>query len=103
MKRKIFKKLLMLLIFATTCLSAFPSTAICKDGKSEDSPLAQKVSTIGLSPFYKWWVDLYNEDRLVYALYATLVMAFLGITIGFGTDGVLRLIGFKTTKITHHE
>lgn len=102
MYRKLSKTIIMVMVLVTFIFPISTSFVFAEGGKAETA-LTHKIKTDGLSPFNKWWVDMYNNDRLVYALYATGVMAFLGTVIGFGTDGILRLLGFKTTKIIHHE
>ncbi|MBM2815248.1 MAG: hypothetical protein HW421_2010 [Ignavibacteria bacterium] len=103
MKKKLVRLLLMLLFIF--CLSIFinPQDVISGGGGGKEPEIIIKISTAGLSEFNKWWVDLYNDHRLLYALAVTGTMLSLGVIIGFGTDLILSLFGFKTTRIAHHE
>ena len=93
---------IMYMLFCISLVS-IPQIAFSEGGGKDESALTHKISTQGLSIFNKWWADMYNDQRIVYALCVTGIMLCLGVIIGFGTDYILKLFGFKTTKIAHHE
>ena len=71
--------------------------------KGNENAITNKVDTSNLSGISLWLVNLYNEERVVFALVVTLSMAVIGILIAKIADLVLKLVGFETTKIEHHE
>jgi hypothetical protein len=103
MNRKKLRRLFLLLLLASVTIVFIPMISFSEGGGGTDAALTHKISTEGLSSFNKWWVDMYNDDRVLYSLCVTGIMLCLGVIIGFGTDYILRLFGFKTTKIAHHE
>ncbi|MEJ2617700.1 MAG: hypothetical protein P8Z35_22285 [Ignavibacteriaceae bacterium] len=46
---------------------------------------------------------MYNNDRILYAVVVTLVMAALGSIMAFGTDLILKYFGMNVSKISHSE
>ena len=103
MNRRKFKMFVMMFMLFSVSLAAFPQIALSEGGGKDEAPIVHKISTQGLNDFNKWWVDMYNDHRILYALCVTGIMLSLGVIIGFGTDLILKLFGFKTTKIVHHE
>jgi hypothetical protein len=72
--------------------------------KATETPALQKkidVSTFhGLS---LWLTTIYNDERMLFAIIVTLTMAFIGITLAFITDILLKFLGLEVTKIKHLE
>jgi hypothetical protein len=84
------------LVFAFSCVTLFAED---KDvGKVPD-----KINLENLHGLTLWLVGLYNDQRIVYAIVVTLIMAIVGISIAFVADIILKAFGLQVTKITHHE
>jgi hypothetical protein len=98
--KKIFT-LLMLCILLTCAYSN--SYAISETGSKQEIAISKKIDTKNLSGINLWIVNLYNEDRLLYAIVVTSVMALLGSVMAFGTDLVLKYFGINVSKISHSE
>ena len=61
------------------------------------------IETKNLSGINLWIAEIYNNDRVLYAVIVTLVMALLGSIMAFGTDLVLKYFGINVSRISHHE
>jgi len=72
-------------------------------GHGDEGELTQKVSTEGLEGFNLWFVNLYNDDRLIFALVTLVIMGLVGITIAFVTEFFLKMFGLEVSKIEHKE
>ncbi len=81
------------------CASAYASEI---GGKSESS-LQKRIDTKNMTGVDLLIANLYNDDRLMYAVMVTLVMAGLGTTLAFLTDLVLKMLGVEVTRISHRE
>ncbi len=97
------KKIIALLLFCLMIACTFNNSYAGDVGGKEVTSLDHKVDTKELSGINLWIADLYNNNRLMYAIVVTLVMATLGTTMAFGTDLVLKLFGMDVTKISHRE
>lgn len=65
------------------------------DGHGETDELKHKVELEGKSGFNLFLAKTYNDNRPVYALLVTAIMAILGIAVGQITGLVLRLLGVR--------
>ena len=72
-------------------------------GVEKEGNLTTKVDIANLSGFNLWIVNLYNDERLVFAILVTVVMAVVGMTVAILADVVLKLFGLEVSKIEHHE
>ena len=72
-------------------------------GGHETGLIEDKISTDTLNGLTLEMVNLYNDNRLLYALVVTLCMAIFGTIIGITTEWLLRLCGLKTTKMEKRE
>lgn len=72
-------------------------------GGKQETALNNKIDTKNLSGVDLIIVNLYNGDRILYAVVVTLVMASLGSIMAFGTDLVLKFFGMSVSKISHNE
>ena len=97
------KKIIVLFVFCFVLVCAFNNTYASDVGGKEVSSLEHKVDTKNLSGINLWIADMYNNNRLMYAIVVTLVMAFLGTTMAFGTDLILKMLGMDVSKISHNE
>jgi ABC-type spermidine/putrescine transport system permease subunit II len=73
------------------------------EGSKKSDNIIQKVKIEGLSSLDKFWAEMYNDNRVLYSICVTGLMMFLGIIIGFGAEIILRLFGFRTTKMEQIE
>lgn len=97
------KKIIVLLLFCFVIACAFNNSYAGDVGGKEVTSLDYKVDTKDLSGVNLWIANLYNNNRLMYAIVVTLVMAILGTTMAFGTDLVLKMFGMDVSKISHRE
>ncbi len=98
------KKIITLLIFALLITVTYINTyAGEKAGSSQETVLNNKIDTKNLSGIDLFIVKLYNNDRILYAVVVTLVMAALGSIMAYGTDLVLKFFGMNVSKISHNE
>ena len=93
--------LLVLCLFFTSINSNAFATE--RTENKQENTINRKINTAHLDGINLWIANLYNDDRLLYAVVVTLVMAVLGSIIAFGTDVVLKLLGINVTKISHKE
>ena len=89
-----------ILILPIICLSAITAFA---DGHGDTGELEYRVDTEDLSGLNLLLANLYNDQRVVFAIVATLTMAILGAVIAVTTEYLLKLVGFKTTKAERRE
>ena len=97
------KKIIALILFLFVIACALNNSYASEVGGKEVTSLDHKVDTKNLSGINLWIAELYNNNRLMYAIVVTLVMATLGTTMAFGTDLVLKMFGMDVTKISHRE
>ena len=52
----------------------------------------------------KFWVDQYNTDPFMFGVWCTVFTAFLGVSLGFITDQIMKHTGLDLTsrKIVEH-
>ena len=98
--KKIIALLLFCFLFACTYSSAYASEGA---GGKQETAISKKIDTKNLSGVNLLIADLYNNDRMLYAVVVTLVMAVLGSIMAFGTDLVLKHFGMSVSKISHSE
>jgi hypothetical protein len=72
-------------------------------GVEKEGNLDVKVDVSQLSGISLWLVNIYNDDRLIFAIIVTLTMATIGMSIALITDVILKALGLEITKIEHHE
>jgi hypothetical protein len=72
-------------------------------GGKQETALNVQIDTKDLTGINLWIAEMYNNDRTLYAIVVTLVMATLGSVLAFGTDMVLKRFGMNVTRISHHE
>jgi hypothetical protein len=98
------KKIITLILFCflITCIYS-NSYAGGEIGGKQETAISKKIDTKDLSGINLWIAELYNNDRILYAVIVTLVMATLGSIMAFGTDLVLKYFGMNVSKISHSE
>ncbi len=72
-------------------------------GSEQSTEFRNKVDTSKLSGIEYLIADMYNNDRVLYAVVVTLVMATLGTGMAFLTDLVLKALGLEVSRISHKE
>jgi hypothetical protein len=72
-------------------------------GVEKEGLLDMHMDTSKLEGIRLWLTNLYNDQRLFFALVVTLSMGLIGIIIAFVTDFILKLFGLEVGKIQHHE
>jgi ABC-type phosphate/phosphonate transport system permease subunit len=77
--------------------------AVLASGGEPATALEHHVDTSRLSGTNLMLANLYNDNRVLYALVTTLAMAFFGIAIAFTVDGLLGRLGLKVSKVEHRE
>ncbi len=97
------KKAMIFLAFCALFVGVPGESSAKSAPQKETSELSAKVQTEHLSGINLWIVNTYNEDRTLYALIVTLVMAALGTTLAFLTDLVLKALGLEVSRISHRE
>ncbi len=97
------KKLMIFLIFCLIYTGIHNYTYANEVGGKQETALNNQVETKNLSGVDLIIVKLYNNDRILYAIVVTLVMATLGSIMAFGTDLVLKFFGMSVSKISHNE
>ena len=100
----LIKKITALLIFCTIVSFVYiNSYAASETGGKDQTSLNITIDTKDLSGINLWIAELYNNDRILYAIVVTLVMASLGSVMAFGTDLVLKYFGINVSRISHNE
>jgi hypothetical protein len=99
------KKLITLFSFCLIISYALStiSEIYASEAGGKDEALNITIDTKDLSGINLWIVETYNNDRMLYAVIVTLVMATLGSVLAFGTDLILKYFGMGVTKISHSE
>jgi hypothetical protein len=86
-----------------TCALSIGSKTYASETGGKDEPLNITIDTKDLTGINLWIVEMYNNDRILYAIVVTLVMATLGSIMAFGTDLVLKYFGMSVSRISHSE
>ncbi len=98
------KKIFVLLLFCFILACAYSNTYASEGaGGKQEVAINKTIDTKDLSGVNLWIAKLYNEDRIMYAVVVTLVMATLGSVMAFGTDLILKRFGMTVSKISHNE
>ena len=84
-------------------LPLIPRLCLASEGLETPEALDRKVSLEGLSGISLFFARTYNENLFLYAIYCTVLMALVGITIAYLTDIVLKSLGMEVHKIEHKE
>lgn len=71
--------------------------------QKQESAFENKVDTSNLSGIEYLIASIYNNNRLMYAIVVTGVMAILGTIMSYLTDLVLKALGLEVSRISHRE
>lgn len=91
-----------LLCLLLTCAYSNSYAEVEAHNKQEVT-LSNKIDTTHLSGINLWIAELYNDNRVLYAVVVVLVMAILGSLIAYVTDLMLQLFGINVGRISHRE
>jgi ABC-type phosphate/phosphonate transport system permease subunit len=69
----------------------------------QEGRFENKVNTTNLSGIEYLIASIYNNNRLMYAIIVTVVMAILGTIMSYLTDLVLKALGLEVSRISHRE
>ena len=97
------KRIITLCLLFFVLSVAYNNSFASEVGGKQETSLNKKVDTKNLSGINLWIAELYNNDRLMYAVVVVLVMAALGSIMAFGTDLVLKHFGINVSRISHSE
>lgn len=96
----ILKRINMLLLYLSFIF--IPSYLALAHG-GEGEPIPDKVPLDKLSGITLWLAQLYNDDKLLFALLVIVIMVIVGLILGVLTDLFLKIFGMDVSKIAHHE
>ena len=97
------KKLITLITFCFLFTVFYSNSYAGEIGGKQEAAISKKIDTKDLSGINLWIAEMYNNDRILYAVVVTLVMAALGSIMAFGTDLILKYFGMNVSKISHSE
>jgi sulfite exporter TauE/SafE len=97
------KKFVTLIIFCFLFTCIYCNSYAGDIGGKQEAAISKKIDTKDLSGINLWIAEMYNNDRILYAVLVTLVMAALGSIMAFGTDLILKYFGMGVSKISHSE
>jgi len=99
MSRKV-AHLLGLIFGLVVLLSSRLASAASEKATQLNAVADSRDMTPGLNKFL---ADTYNANLWLYGLYVVLIMATLGLVLGFGVDQLMKLTGLNLGKMDHHE
>jgi hypothetical protein len=97
------KKIITLLMFCFIVVCAYNNTYASEGGGKSEPALNKVIDTKNLTGINLWIAEIYNNDRVLYAVIVTLVMAVLGSILAYGTDLILKYFGMSVSRISHTE
>ncbi len=96
MKLYHIKNLLAIMLIAGIFIVGAMTPALASgDGHGDTEELKHEVDLEGKTGFILFMAETYNNNRLLYALLVTAVMAVMGTVVAQITELVLRLIGVR--------
>jgi hypothetical protein len=89
--------------FLSLAFTSIPDLVMAAGGKASMLVVVADNREVNWS-FFKFWIDYYNTDPFMFGLWATIFTAFLGVSLGFITDQIMRHTGLDLTsrKIIEH-
>ena len=97
------KKIITLIVFCFLLTCFYSDSYASEIGGKQEAAISKRIDTKDLSGVNLWIAEMYNDDRILYAVVVTLVMATLGSIMAFGTDLILKYFGMNVSKISHSE
>ncbi len=71
---------------------------IMAEGGEKQGKLVHVADTRGLTGFNLYFADLYNTNRLLFAIEAVLITVIMGVTLGILMDKLVSVIGLDLSK-----
>ncbi len=68
------------------------------EGGEKQGKLVHVADTRGLTGFNLYFADLYNTNRLLFAIEAVLITVIMGVTLGVLMDKLVSVIGLDLSK-----
>lgn len=99
MKRLWLKMMCLISGFYIFCSNIALAAAPAKGG----TKLVVVADTRKLSGFGKFMANTYNENLLLFAIYVLVIMAVIGLTLGFLMDKIMAMTGIELGKYEKHE
>lgn len=66
--------------------------------------LVNIADTRALKPgFVRWVADMYNTSHWQYGLLVVILMAAMGLVLGYGFDRLVGRLGINLGRLEHHE
>ncbi len=89
--------------FLALAVLLLPELVMAAGGKAEMLVVVAENRTVE-SSWTKFWIDAYNTDPFMFGLYCTIFTAFLGVSLGFITDQIMKRTGLdlSSRKIVEH-
>lgn len=97
------RKILHILGIAVLLIVLAPSLASAGGGKPA-TKIYNVADTRALDPgLSRLIADIYNSNLWLYGVTVVVVMALMGLILGFGMDRLVSLLGINLGRIEHHE
>lgn len=95
MKSTGYLRLLITLLIISVTIACLVTPVFAGGGHGDTGTLEHVVSLEGKTGLSLLLAELYNDNRLIYALVVTATMAFLGAIVAQLTEFVLKMMGIK--------
>ncbi len=81
-----------------------PASQIMAAAGKKETRLVNVADTRGLGPgLTKWVGDVYNTSYWEFGLLVVVIMAAMGLVLGYVCDRLVRKLGINLGKMQHHE
>ncbi|MEW5773627.1 MAG: DVU0150 family protein [Thermodesulfobacteriota bacterium] len=91
------RKLLSLSTLAALATALLPGWALAAGGKASDLVVVADTRVLS-SGWAKYFANLYNENILLFAIWAVVLTAVMGSLLGVVMDFVMKCTGLDLTK-----
>ena len=91
------RKFLSLATLATLATALLPSWALAAGGKAADLVVVADTRVLQ-SGIMKYFANLYNENILLFAVWAVVLTAVMGSVLGVVMDVIMKSTGLDLTK-----
>jgi len=89
--------------FIAAVIFLLPTSAWAGGGKPA-TKIYNVADTRGMDPgLSKWIADLYNSNLWLFGIVVVVIMAGMGLILGFGMDKFVSLLGINLGRLEHHE
>jgi hypothetical protein len=88
----------------TTLLLFSRAIEVLAAGAAPAKKLVNIADTRNIPPgFSRWIAEVYNTSYLQFGLVVVLIMALMGLVLGYFCDKLVGLLGLNLGKMQHHE